>query len=399
MVPWRVQVPRGQVRDEGAQRCRYGDPGHWAVRAGCNTRKAVSVEWCTSSCKYASEVDWCKGSCICPDIEAEAKQMGGPDDCFPDPHTRKATSVKWCNSVCRPDPAASWCRGVCKCPAVDAQAAKEVGEQDGEASEEETEEDASEQESEEEEVEQKEEHNDPEAEKRPTADPSAAVAAECHKMRTAYEITPGRGWGKMTNATLRARWDKLDCEELEKRRTGVSRCGFTWDDAAAKSGLSCNPSGWDSCTAPKHTVKNPSSYWYKARYQCYTDLPELSGGPWGQRRFRVCRTVSSASTDEWCTDHCNTGGVWCDPSLCDCAEEDDSNRFTIPDSFNMSAPIQTKDKNLSAWKLPPQSKALVNNVVEEAEANPSGLPSCPWRPSLAAGINCSIDRTTHASIH
>merc|ERR1740130_2585843 len=42
----------------------------------------------------------------------------------------------------------------------------------------------------------------------PEADPSL----ECHRMRVAYEVTPGRGWGKLS-AALQARWKEVGCDE------------------------------------------------------------------------------------------------------------------------------------------------------------------------------------------
>ena len=45
----------------------------------------------------------------------------------------------------------------------------------------------------------------------PEADPSL----ECHRMRVAYEVTPGREWGKLPSA-LQARWKEIRCDEHEK---------------------------------------------------------------------------------------------------------------------------------------------------------------------------------------
>ena len=49
----------------------------------------------------------------------------------------------------------------------------------------------------------------------------------------------------------------------EAKKTGISRCGFSWDDAAAKMGASCEAGGWEGqCTPPEGTVDDPDSYWY-----------------------------------------------------------------------------------------------------------------------------------------
>ena len=45
----------------------------------------------------------------------------------------------------------------------------------------------------------------------PEADPSL----ECQRMRVAYEVRPGRDWGKLTSA-LQARWKEIGCDELVK---------------------------------------------------------------------------------------------------------------------------------------------------------------------------------------
>ena len=45
----------------------------------------------------------------------------------------------------------------------------------------------------------------------PEADPSL----ECQRMRVAYEVTPGRGWGKLPTA-LQARWKELGCDAFIK---------------------------------------------------------------------------------------------------------------------------------------------------------------------------------------
>ena len=82
------------------------------------------------------------------------------------------------------------------------------------------------------------------------------------------------------------------------KKTGISRCGFTWDDAAAKAGPPCSTK-WAVCVAPDNTRKNKNSYWFNHTYACYTDLPKLDEG----EDLRVCRTVTPAATDSWCTDN------------------------------------------------------------------------------------------------
>ena len=163
------------------------------------------------------------------------------------------------------------------------------------------------------------------------------------------------------------------------KKTGISRCGFTWDDAAAKAGPPCSTK-WAVCVAPDNTRKNKNSYWFNHTYACYTDLPKLDE----DEDLRVCRTVTPAATDSWCTDNCNGQGVWCDPAFCDCEGDtpllDTMTPFKIPENYNMSAPILPHDPNISASKLPVQTPALLNKVRDAAKASPSGLPNCLWRP-------------------
>ena len=168
------------------------------------------------------------------------------------------------------------------------------------------------------------------------------------------------------------------------KKTGISRCGFSWDDAAAKAGPSCTAK-WAACVAPDNTKKNKDSYWFNHTYACYTDLPKLDE----DKDLTVCRTVTPAATDSWCTDNCNGQGVWCDPSFCDCEGDtplfDTMTPFKIPENYNMSAPILEHDKNISASKLPVQTHDLVNKVREAGRQTLSGLPNCNWRPP--AGCN------------
>ena len=58
----------------------------------------------------------------------------------------------------------------------------------------------------------------------PEADPSL----ECQRMRVAYEVRPGRDWGKLTSA-LQARWKEIGCDELVKETASSA------PDAAAAS--------------------------------------------------------------------------------------------------------------------------------------------------------------------
>ena len=158
----------------------------------------------------------------------------------------------------------------------------------------------------------------------------------------------------------------------EAKKTGISRCGFSWDDAAAKMGASCEAGGWEGqCTPPEGTVDDPDSYWYGETYDCYTDLPDLGG----LTSRGKCFHVSPATSDEWCDGNCNTPGGECDPNFCRC--EGDEER---QDVFNVSAPIQGHDTSASPDSLPKESDDLVKKVKKAEQEHPSGLPECTWRP-------------------
>ena len=163
-------------------------------------------------------------------------------------------------------------------------------------------------------------------------------------------------------------------EEIdESRKTGISRCGFSWDDAAAKLGSSC--SNEVGCVPPEGTVDDPDSYWYGAEYECYTDVPDL-GGIDGLTDRGKCEHASPATTDEWCTSNCNTPGGECDPTFCKC--EHDIER---EDVFNPAAPIADHDSTANPGGLPTNAPELIEQVKRAAETQPSSLPACLWQPT------------------
>ena len=146
-------------------------------------------------------------------------------------------------------------------------------------------------------------------------------------------------------------WKQLKSEQKAldaSKKTGIARCGFSWDDAAAKMGAWCSSDGATNCMAPPGTTDNPKSYWYQEEYRCYNDLPDIGVRAGGRR----CRATTKASTHSWCTEYCNTPGSYCDPVYCDCSDGgtglEDTEAFKVPETFNVSAPIQPHDPNISA---------------------------------------------------
>ena len=183
---------------------------------------------------------------------------------------------------------------------------------------------------------------------------------------------------------------KLKAEEKARasnRKTGIARCGFSWDDAAAKMGAWCSSDQPSTCEAPPGTTDNPKSYWFEQEYACFNDLPDIGVRVGG----RKCRATpgSGGSTNAWCTEYCNTPGAYCDPKYCDCSDGgtglQDSEAFKVPETFNVSAPIQPHDPNISAYELRNRTEAMVAAVVKQGEAQPSTptpTPNPPPRVSL-----------------
>ena len=55
----------------------------------------------------------------------------------------------------------------------------------------------------------------------------------------------------------------------------------------------------------------------------------------------------------------------------------------MPETFNVSAPIQPHDANVSAADLPHKTHAMVAAVIKGGQAQLSGLLACTWRPPMA----------------
>ena len=165
------------------------------------------------------------------------------------------------------------------------------------------------------------------------------------------------------------------------KRTGISRCGFTWDDAAAKMGEWCSSTpGASPCEAPPGISDNKDSYWFNHSYDCYTDLPDIGVRVGG----RVCHAISKAASDTWCMETCNSGGVTCDKVYCSCSDDgtglEDMDAFKTEETLDISAPIQPHVANIRTWQLPNITEKLVEAVIQAGTKQPGGLPDCTWRP-------------------
>ena len=203
-----------------------------------------------------------------------------------------------------------------------------------------------------------------------------------------HQVTPdGTGKPKVTVTKRFAAREKGDVPPEKEVQidldgpglTGISRCGFSWDDAAAKMGNTCSGKkvggNHGGCPTPKKTTWNKNSYWYNRTYECFTNLPDLNDMT-GNGTERSCLTVSLAANDGWCQTVCNSEGMWCDPQICSC----DGVAWATAEVFNTSAAIQPHVPKVTAAELPEMNRTMLDAVKKQAAKQPSGLPSCTWRP-------------------
>merc|ERR1740130_111315 len=146
---------------------------------------------------------------------------------------------------------------------------------------------------------------------------------------------------------------------------GLSRCGFSWDDAAAKGGERCLFD--DDCWRPVDASANGIAE--STNYSCFDDMPDYQRGDSGE----CTSTDTKNHPDSWCQQVCGAYvGAWCDPDMCKCVKNSLA--------WNASAPIQPPSEHGKASELPPRNEKLLEMVRKEYDNTPSGLPSCRWRP-------------------
>ena len=146
--------------------------------------------------------------------------------------------------------------------------------------------------------------------------------------------------------------------------TPQMRCGFSWDDAAAKVGKTCMKDF--DCIRPKESFKT----WPKsAKYSCYADLPDYERGDSGD-----CYSSNQLlKSDLICQVVCNGLAGWCDPSVCTCEKNSEA--------WNVSAPIQPHDDTKGPSHLPKKDSKILEMERKDWDASPSGLPACRWSPN------------------
>ena len=149
----------------------------------------------------------------------------------------------------------------------------------------------------------------------------------------------------------------------ELQHVNTRRCGYSWDDAAAKCGSPC-PRGHNEECSPHEPIDDGTHFWVGANYSCFDQLPVCDPlKPKGD-----CYSKNKLLPDAWCMERCGDVNFWCDRDNCVC--EDD-----IP----VNAPIEMKGLVEDPRKMPKRTMELRQKVML-AEATKPGLPECLWMP-------------------
>jgi hypothetical protein len=173
------------------------------------------------------------------------------------------------------------------------------------------------------------------------------------------------GNGNNRNGTQQKNVTKVD----ENTGGGLRRCGFSWDDAAAKVGSSCTLDA--DCMRP-----NTTDWAESVNYSCFSDMPNYMRGEKGECASRDL----DKNSDVYCKTVCGAyPGAWCDPEKCECIKNSNA--------WKLGAAIQPPSEHGEASDLPHKNKKLLMRVRKEWDNMPSGLPVCQWRPH--ANSKCS----------
>ena len=183
---------------------------------------------------------------------------------------------------------------------------------------------------------------------------------------------PCPAYGGLKNCSKEAAWPHGKCmgppgPALDPDALAIDgntqRCGFSWNDAAAKCGPPCPFALASECdiNAPKLGL---NSSFRGSKYTCFKDLP-----PCNPKKPRgECYSLVEEARDVMCTNQCNTPLGYCDPT-CVCEEAGYGPGAEIMNEGNV-----TKPKN-----MPAKTKALVASVQVNARTG-SGLANCAWKP-------------------
>ena len=170
-------------------------------------------------------------------------------------------------------------------------------------------------------------------------------------------------------------WDAFN-KSHDRSRRGVycqydcaTRCGFTWDDAAAKVGPPCQKA--KDCR-PRPPGSAAAGWPHAQNYSCYTDLPDYKRGLLGECVSKDTR----AKSDAYCAVVCGTSPASCDLTSCTC---------TRSAAWDLTTKIERHDESTPPERMPNKSLPLVEETRRAYQSTVSGLPACRWRP----GSGCS----------
>ena len=149
----------------------------------------------------------------------------------------------------------------------------------------------------------------------------------------------------------------------------ATRCGFTWDDAAAKVGPPCQK---EKDCRPRPPGSAAAGWPHSQNYSCYTDLPDYKRGLMGECVSKDTR----AKSDAYCAVVCGASPAACDVTSCTC---------TRSAAWDLTTKIERHDDSTPPERMPNKSWALVGETRRDYQSTVSGLPACRWRP----GGGCS----------
>ena len=186
------------------------------------------------------------------------------------------------------------------------------------------------------------------------------------------------------NSRIKPEIQKLQAE------SNTQRCGFSWDDAAAKCGPPCPMGEQSECDVNTPKLKTNGTWQQRVAaakrqrdrqkfrkatgkrpdnpYRCYADVPTCDPAqPLGE-----CFSRKATMYDQFCTTMCNSPEFQCDWDQCVCEEHE----------FGLGDPIEpvpllslTPPENMSV-----KSPHMVEQVKRTGEKAGSGLPECTWKP-------------------
>ena len=155
-----------------------------------------------------------------------------------------------------------------------------------------------------------------------------------------------------------------------------SRCGFSWDDAAAKANLhACKKAG--DCKAfnvnrSRWDFDEDGKWKYAhVKYECWKDLPDYQRSPQGDCISKNPHRMSDLHCQLTCGAWLSTNAEGICSENCECA--------ITSSAWDPGSPIQEHDEDVPRKDMPKKSHALLLQTRAEYDQTPSGLPACRWQ--------------------